>query len=364
MEPARILYPDSLFADEAAVERVVAGQRAALQFYSESDPARIPDTVWRRAQGLVTGLTMPIDERVMRRLDSCRIITRMGVGYDLIDTAAAARRGIAVCNVPDYGTNEVADHAIALLLGFTRGIVRYNDSVRSDAATGWDYLKAPSVVRLAGKTLGIIGLGRIGTATALRAKAFGLSVQAYDPYLPDGQELALGVQRIAGLKPLLGGVDFLSIHCPLTPETRGLIDGEAVAAMKKGLVLINTARGPICDLKALHAGLRSGQLGAVGLDVLPSEPPPADHPLIKAWRDGAEWLAGRLIITPHAAFYSPAGMKFLREKALLTVVDYLSTGVLRNCVNRERLRVPKPARRPRPISRPAPRAVRRPRTKA
>ena len=181
--------------------------------------------------------------------------------------------------------------------------------------------------------MGILGLGRIGTACAMRARGFGMEVMFYDPYVPYGQEIALGFTRADSLAELLGGCDFVSIHAPMTDETAGMIDDAAVAAMKPGLILVNTARGGICDLDAIYDGLKSRQLGACGLDVLPDEPPDPDHKLIKAWRAQEDWIRRRFVITPHAAFYSPAGLKYLREKALLTCVNYIRDGVLKNCVN-------------------------------
>ena len=338
MAEVRILYPDVLSTDEHAVERAVAPPGVAFDIYNERDPAAIPDRVWQRCDGMVTGIRMPIDGAVIGRLESCRIITRLGVGYDLIDVAAAGARGIAVCNVPDYGTTEVADHALALLLSLTRGVARYNEAYRADAEAGWNYQIAPTVTRHGGKTFGVIGLGRIGTAAAMRAKAFGMRVTFYDPYVPDGQELALGIGRVRALADLLGQADFVTIHAPLTEDTRHLIDARAVAAMKPGLILVNTARGPIVDLDAAYDGLKSGKLGAVGLDVFDLEPPPADHPLIRAWRAGEDWIAGRCLITPHAAFYSPTSVVDLREKAVMTCVDFLTGGILRNCVNRDLLK--------------------------
>lgn len=330
--PFHLLYPDVLSADNGAVERAIVGDGIAFDIHGEIDPDQIPDEVWSRAQAFVTGLRMPITETVIARAPNLKIISRLGVGYDLIDIDAAAERGVAVCNVPDYGTNEVADHAIGLLLSFTRGIVRYNDLFR-ESHDGWGFANENTVVRMAGRKLGIIGMGRIGTACALRGKCFGMDVCVYDPYLPDGQELAIGVTRYESLSDFLNAVDFISIHAPLTVQTHHLIGHDAVAQMKPGTILVNTARGPICDLDAVYEGLKTGQIGAAGLDVFPDEPPSSDNPLLKAWRAGEPWIHGRLILTPHAAFYSADGMKFLREKAAMTAVNYLRHGVLRNCVN-------------------------------
>ena len=338
MDAIRILYPDVLSADENALEKAIAGDGVVFDIFAGRHPEDVPDDAWRGCHAMVTGIGMPIDEAVIGRLESCKIITRLGVGWDLIDDGAAAARGIPVCNVPDYGTNEVSDHAFGLLLNFARGVGLYNEAFRDDPEGGWNYRLAPAMTRLVGKTLGILGLGRMGTASAIRAKAFGMAVKFYDPYVPYGQELALAVERMESLHDLLGQSDFVTIHAPLTDETREMIDSTAVAAMKKGLILVNTARGGICDLDAIHDGLKGGQLGACGLDVLPTEPADPNHPLIKAWRAREEWLEGRFVITPHAAFYSPASLKDLREKACMTCLDYLRDGTLKNCVNTDLLR--------------------------
>src|SRR6185503_13569760 len=155
-------------------------------------------------------------------------------------------------------------------------------------------------------------LGRIGTASALRARAFGMNVAFYDPHLPNGAELSFGFTRARSLEELLKLADVVTIHAPLNEETRALINRSAVDAMKKGAFLINTARGPICDTSALLEGLRSGKLGAVGLDVLPREPANTDDPLVAAWQANEPALRGRLILNPHAAFYSPDSLVDLR----------------------------------------------------
>ena len=333
----QILYPDVLSADNHAVERAVSGPGVEFAIFNESEPDNIPQEVWSGCHAMVTGLAMPIDVDVIARLDKCKMIARLGVGYDLIDIAAAGAHGIAVCNVPDYGTNEVADHAIALLLSFTRGIPQYTEAYRTDLEKGWDYKITPTMTRMTGKCFGVIGLGRIGTAAVMRAKAFGMKVCAFDPFVPHGQELALNIDRAYDLDDLLGRADFISIHSPATELTHHLIDDRAVSKMKPGVILVNTARGPICDLNAVYKGLKSGQIGAAGLDVFDPEPPRADHPLMLAWRSREAWLEGRFVATPHAAWYSPTSAKILREKALETCLIYLRDATLRNCVNREYL---------------------------
>ncbi len=321
--------------DGLELERETANGRAEIVHHRGRERSDVPDANWKRAHALITGVQIPIDSEVVAKLESCRVITRIGVGYDLIDIRAAGKAGIAVCNVPDYGTTEVADHAIALILNFARGLLAFNERFREDPDKGWSYLHAPTLTRVAGKTLGIIGLGRIGTASALRAKGFGLRVVAYDPYIPDGQEKALDVERFDDLHTMLAECDFVTVHCLANEETYGLIGDSEIEKMKPGAILANTSRGTVVVLDAVERGLRSGQLGAAGLDVFPEEPPSPDHSLLQAWRAREDWVRDRLVITPHAAFYSSVGMDFLRKKALRTCLDFLENGILNNCVNRK-----------------------------
>ena len=264
-----------------------------------------------------------------------RALVRAGVGFDGLDIEAWGRHGTAVFNVPDYGTSEVADHAIGLMLALTRGITAYHDAIKADPAKGWTHGVAPVVRRLRDATFGILGLGRIGLGAATRARAFGMQIAFYDPYLPSGMEIAVGARRCASLQELMAISDVVSLHAPATEETRGLIGAEALAWAKPGLVLINTARGSLVDLDALHDALKVGRIGAAGLDVLATEPADPAHPLIAAWRQGEEWIAGRLALTPHAAFYSPASLVDMRVKSVETVLRHLRTGDLANCVNTE-----------------------------
>ena len=335
MAKYKVLYPDVLSADHNAVERELSGDVVEFLIYNESNASNIGDDVWGSAQAMVTGLSMRIDAPVVAKLEECKIIARLGVGYDLIDIEAAGAKGIAVCNVPDYGTNEVADHAIALLLSLTRGISQYTETYRNAGSDGWDYKITPVMTRMVGKRFGVVGLGRIGTAAAMRAKGFGMNVIAYDPYVPHGQELALQIDRAASLEDLLSSADFVSIHSPLTDETHHLINETAVSKMKKGAILVNTARGGICDLDAIYTGLKSGHLAAAGLDVFEHDPPADVHPLIAAWRAREDWLEGRFVATPHSAFFSPTSSRELREKAIMTCINHLQNGHLRNCVNLE-----------------------------
>lgn len=294
------------------------------------DQCRAADAVINCAASLPIGVPAEAFER-------CRIVVREGVGYDTIDLAEWSRRGVPVCNVPDYGTTEVADHALGLLLALTRGTASYQEAVR-DHADRWTYAAAPLVRRLRGQTFVVLGLGRIGLATARRAAAFDMKVIFYDPYLPNGAELAAGYERVRSLEEAMARADILSVHTPLTEETRGMVDAGLLAKAKPGLIVINTARGSIVDLDGLAEALRNGHVAGAGLDVLPKEPADQDHPLISAFRGRESWLDGRLLLTPHSAFYSPSALEDMQRKAIEVIVTYLREGVLMNCVNAEMLK--------------------------
>jgi phosphoglycerate dehydrogenase-like enzyme len=328
----RVLYADAAFRGDPDLEREEAGEGAEIEVYRVGAATPIPETSWAAADAVIM-TRMSFGAPELARAPRCRIVVRMGVGYDTVDLAACGRRGVAVCNVPDYGTTDVADHAIAMMLTLARGTACYDAALRADPKGGWRYDAAPTVRRLRGLTFGVIGLGAIGTAAALRAQAFGMAVRFYDPYILPGRDLALGCVREETLVGLLGVADVVSIHAPLTDDTRRMIDAHAVAAMRPGAILVNAARGPIVDTAAVCEGLRSGRLSGVALDVLPKEPLDLADPLVAAWRADETWIRGRVILSPHAAFYSAASLIDQRRKSLATALAYLRSGVLRNCVN-------------------------------
>ena len=235
----------------------------------------------------------------------------------------------------------MADHALALLLSLARGVVEASDQIRT-GNEHWRWQVAGRQKRLAGSTLGIVGLGRIGTAVARRALGFGIRVVFHDPYVPDGLDKALGVTRCETLRELAECSDWVSFHAPLTAETRGLADDAFFADLRPGAIVVNTARGPIVDLDALARSLLSGRLRGAGLDVLPDEPPDRSHPLIVAWENGEPWAKHRLVLTPHFAFWCDEAYRDMRHKAAATARAVLEGGAPRNCVNEEWLRVREP----------------------
>ena len=325
------LFPDSR-SDLLDLESGVVGSDAVLLNPRKNSFESIERSAWESCDAIIVRF-VPIDAKVIPHLKRCRIVVRNGVGFDIVDLKACGDAGIAVCNVPDYGTTEVADSAIAMMLTFARGTAACDAALRADLKGGWTHLTNVAARRLRGAWLGVVGFGRIGTAVALRAQAFGMRIAFYDPHLPNGAELPFGYTRARTISELLGLADVLTIHAPLTEDTHSMINGVAVAAMKQDAYLINTARGAICETGALLAGLKSGKLAAVGLDVLPEEPPTLDDPLVAAWHHNEAWVRGRVLLNPHTGFYSPDSLVDLRRKAIETANFYLRDDMLSNCVN-------------------------------
>jgi phosphoglycerate dehydrogenase-like enzyme len=308
---ARVLYADHDYTDIDLERKVFAD--AGVELFSAQ--CKTEDDVVAAAAGCIGILSQyaPVGERVLAALPQLGIVSRIGAGYDNIDTAACERHGVWVANSPDYGIGEVATHALALALALVRNVVAYHRDIQ---AGRWHYLSSGPLQRASEMTLGIIGLGRIGKRMAHVSRNVFKRVVAYDPYLIDGDFPAY-VERIEDLDGLLAASDVASIHAPLTAETRGMIDARALSKAKRGSCLVNTARGAIVEIGDLLAALDSGILAGAGLDVLPVEPLlPADrllgHP--------------KVILTPHAAFFSEQSMVDLRRKAARNIVTWLASG--------------------------------------
>lgn len=258
------------------------------------------------AAGMLSAL-VPLPREVLTRLERLRVISELAVGYDAIDVAAASELGVVVCNVPDYGAIEVADHTLALALALLRRIPQQQRLVASGS---WDALALRPIARLAGARWGIVGFGRIGRAVAARARAFGFEVVAHDPFARDDDGTPL-----LELEELLRGADVISLHAPGGARTSHLIGAPQLALVKPSAVLVNVARGSLVDEAALLHALETGALAGAALDVLAEEPPPAGHPLC---------AHPNAIVTPHMAFYSEGALLDLRRKGVQNVVDVLS----------------------------------------
>jgi D-3-phosphoglycerate dehydrogenase len=233
-----------------------------------------------------------LDAEIIGAMERCKVILTLSVGYDCVDVEAATEKLIPVCNTPAYCTDEVSNHAITLILALARKI---HLIVPKSREAVWDYKYTKQIFNFRHKTLGIIGLGRVGRALVPKAKGFGMKVSAYDPYVENDIFALLGVERKYELEDLLQEADYISIHAPLTPETNHMIDAQALAKMKKTAIIVNTARGPIIDEGALCSALDAGTIAAAGIDVLEKEPPAADNPLL---------AKQNALVTPHVAWYS------------------------------------------------------------
>jgi len=255
-------------------------------------------------------------------LDRCRIIAHYGTGVDRVDVGAATARGIWVTNGPRYAVDEVSSHAIALLLAVARKIVAGDRAVRSG---GWHIKPIVPLHRITGRTLGLLGFGNIARATGRKGAALGLHVIAYDPYVDPDVFRGAGVRRV-DFDTCLAEADFLSVHLPLTAETRGLIDREALNRMKASAVLVNTSRGAVVDEAALVDALRSGRLRGAGLDVFATEPLPTDHPLLGI---------PTVTVSGHVGFYSEESIEQMQRDAAEQVVGALEGSVPEFLINRE-----------------------------
>ncbi len=326
----RVVITDFINGDLSTEQEILGGLATveALDAYSEADLiGKIEE-----ADGIMLYHNLSLRAETINRLKHCKLIVRCGVGVDNVDRTLARSRGIPVANVPDYGTEEVADSALALTLSLTRGSHTLNSILRENPET-WSYSHVAPLHRLRGRTFGMVALGRIGIATALRAKAFGMRVVFFDPYVSDGMDKALGIHRAESLEELLRQTFVLSIHCPLTPETRHLIGKKEIERMPQGGYVVNTARGAVLDTAAVVECIASGHLAGAGIDVLAHEPPPLDDPLITAWRDPKHPVHHRVIVNPHSAFYSLEGLMDMRIKGSQAIRKALMDQPIANVVN-------------------------------
>jgi phosphoglycerate dehydrogenase-like enzyme len=306
----RVLFSDNEFPDLQIERQVFKGagvELATAQCKSEDD---VIDAA-RDCAGILLQYA-PITERVVAALPKLGIVSRIGAGFDTIDTGACERHGVWVANSPDYGIGEVATHALALALALMRNIVAYHRDIQ---AGSWHYLSSGEIHRAGDMTLGIVGLGRIGKRMAHVSRNVFRRVLACDPYIIDGDFPAF-VER-GSLTDVFAQSDVVSLHVPLNDTTRGMVDAAVLGVMKRGGYLVNTSRGAVVDIDAALAALDRGTLAGLGLDVLPVEPVPAGSKLLGH---------ARVILTPHAAFFSIEAERELRRKAAQNIVSWLNTG--------------------------------------
>ncbi|XP_033333065.1 C-terminal binding protein isoform X3 [Megalopta genalis] len=318
---------------DCSIEMPILKDVATVAFCDAQSTSEIHEKVLNEAVGALMWHTIILTKEDLEKFKTLRIIVRIGSGVDNIDVKAAGELGIAVCNVPGYGVEEVADTTLCLILNLYRRTYWLANMVREGKKfTGPEQVReaATGCARIRGDTLGIVGLGRIGSAVALRAKAFGFTVIFYDPYLPDGIEKSLGLNRVYTLQDLLFQSDCVSLHCTLNEHNHHLINEFTIKQMRPGAFLVNTARGGLVDDDALAAALKQGRIRAAALDVHENEPYNVFQGPLKD--------APNLLCTPHAAFYSDASCTELREMAASEIRRAIIGRIpdcLRNCVNKE-----------------------------
>ena len=327
MHRYQVLVPDYL--TDVELEKSLLGDIADITPLALSrDEEFVPHA--HKADALLLYHDIGIGQAAIAKMDRCRGIVRCGVGFNNVDLAAAGERGILVCNVPDYGTEDVADHAIMMLLALPRKLVENHNVIVSG---GWEPALIFGAPRMRGRTLGIIGCGRIGTAMALRAKPMGIDILYYDPFARPGTDKALGLTQTHSLDELLAKSDFVTLHCPLTAKTHHILNAKTLAKMKPTAYLVNTARGPCVDNEALVEALDQNHLAGAALDVTDPEPPVSvrlrTHP--------------KILLTPHVAYYSDKGFLEMRTKGADEARRLLLGEPVRNLVNRAYLKEPRSA---------------------
>lgn len=307
MKRPLVVVTDTVFPDLQITRNILSPLCDLVVASGRGDEHLLP--LLREAAGVINCYA-PLTPAHLREMTRCRIISRTGIGLDTVPVDLATQQRIQVTNVPDYCLDEVADHTLALILALQRGICR---TAAATKAGNWNGQAAGRLIRLRGQTLGFVGFGRIARAVAARANAFGFRMIAHDPHIPAAMLQEHGVAS-ATLDSVVSDSDVLSLHVPATDANRKMIDAHALSRMKKGALLVNTARGGLVDTAAVIDALRCGHLGGAGLDVLDQEPPT---------REQLAHGLDNLLITPHLAFYSEEAMQDLQRQSAQAVADVL-----------------------------------------
>lgn len=319
----KVVITDYQYDNIDAERRIIGEAGFELKDYQVKDPEGLIPLV-KDADAIVTQYS-DVSRRVIEQLDHCKMIIKYGIGVNNIDTEAATERGIYVCNVPDYGVEEVSDHAVTMMLALGKKMKILEKAFREG---DWGYSSTMPLYRLCDCTLGLVGFGRIPQLVAKKMGGIGLRILAYDPFIDQEKAAALGVTP-TDLDTILRESDFISVHVPLNESTRHLIGEEGFRKMKKTAFVVNTARGGVIDEKALVEALLAGQIAGAGVDVYEEEPVKPDNPLLHM---------DNVIATPHCAWYSETAITALQRKVAEEVVNVLKGNEPFHCVNRELLR--------------------------
>ena len=324
------------YIKDPEIEQNVIGNEAKVICLNNKEEKNFPKEI-EDADGLLVWHTK-ISETTIKKLVKCKSVIRYGVGSDNIDIKCLKNHNIPFANTPDYGVDEVADTSSALILNLIRKVNLYNHQTKTKLNEWQNEVmnidKLNPIKRTSEHKLGIIGLGRIGSALALRMKSFKMKVGFYDPYVASGFEKVLDIKRHETIEELVSDSTIISINAALNSETNKIINSKIIDLMNENSILVNTARGAIIEnLDIIMDGLKSNKLAAVGLDVLPIEPPQEKESLIKAWMDPNDPLSNRIIINPHSAYYSSSSIKEMRSKAAQNMLYSLRGERIRNIVN-------------------------------
>ncbi|MBI0435066.1 hydroxyacid dehydrogenase [Roseomonas sp. KE0001] len=306
--PSKVLVPDPIHADGLALLRAEPG--VLLLTPEELPPAALEAELAEAEAMIVRGLT--VDQALLDRAPRLRFVCRHGVGYDNVDVPALTARGVLLSVTPEANAGSVAEHTLMLMLTLARQVVAFNAGVRRGE---WRVPGQSQTFDLAGRSVLILGFGRIGTRVARLCAAFGLRVLVHDPFIPANTIRGLGYEPARDRAAALAEADIVTLHCPSNAETRGMVDAGFLAAMKPGAQLINAARGTLVDEAALEAALRSGRIGGAGLDVVAVEPMPAPIPLLSL---------PNVVMTPHVAASTAQGLQRMATAAARNVIDFLA----------------------------------------
>jgi D-3-phosphoglycerate dehydrogenase len=308
-------------ADLSVEEELLATIGAQIERTTAQDEDELAAVLCRA--DAVVDIVARISAPVAAAMERCQVVVRRGVGFDTLDVPALTRAGVIAVNLPDIWTEEVANHALMLMLAVNRRLPQYDRMVRNG---GWRGFQQPSIGPVYGETAGIVGYGRIGAAFARRCISLGMRVLAYDPYKRAPLEPDTGAERVPTLNELLDQSDYVSLHCPLSEETFHMIGAAQLQRMRAHALLINTARGPVVDEEALIAALQSGGIAGAGIDAFEQEPPHRDSPLLQM---------DNVALTPHSAYYSDASAARAHRRVAEEIVGVLNGGWPANGLNPE-----------------------------
>lgn len=327
-----ILIPDLL--TDTLVEKKVLGKNYKITLTNPKTFKKLKDSYLKKVDGIMIGHHVRLDKNILKKFQNCKIIVRYGVGFDSVDIEQASIQNIKVFNIPDYGVDEVADHALGLILNLSR-FINGNDELMKESFKKlypiWRYDLNKKQKRLKELKLGIIGLGRIGTALGLRAKSIFNDIMFYDPYIEDGYDKSLNFKRVEKLNEIFQNSDIVSVHVPSSKKNKFFLKDENFKKIKKSIIFINTSRGDLVKDSTLLKFYSNGKISGLGLDVFEQEPLKVNSKLSKIWLNRKNM--GKVIFTPHVAFYSQEALYEIRFKGVNTLRKFFQKKIHKNCVN-------------------------------